>query len=152
VACRERFSVGLNHRLAMGAYSRTPAWKKLGIRKGMRVIHLHSPRNYAEVLGKLPQGTTFDTRLHKDAALIHYFAREQSSLSYDFPQLKKALCPDGALWISWPKTASKVPTDLNDNVVREIGLKNGLVDVKVAAIDEIWSGLKFVYRRTDRKL
>ena len=71
--------------------------------------------------------------------------------SGDFPKLKMALLADGALWISWPKAASKVATDLNDNVVREIGLKNGLVDVKVAAVDEVWSGLKFVYRRKDRK-
>jgi hypothetical protein len=135
----------------MAGYSKTPTWKKLGIRAGMRVIRLHSPRNYAKILGRLPQGVTLDPRLQKGAALIHYFASEETALSRDFRKLKEALRPDGTLWISWPKAESKVSTDLTDNVVREIGLKNGLVDVKVAAIDEIWSGLKFVYRVSDRK-
>jgi hypothetical protein len=135
----------------MAGYSRTPTWKKLGIRAGAGMIHLHSPENYPQLLGKLPPGATLENKLRENAALIHYFASERSALSRDFPKLKAALLPDGALWISWPKAASKVPTDLNDNVVREIGLKNGLVDVKVAAVDEVWSGLKFVYRRSDRK-
>lgn len=117
----------------------------------MRVIHLHAPQNYTKILGRLPQDAILSQRLHKDVSLIHYFASEESALSRDFPKLKEALRPDGALWISWPKAASKVPTDLTDNVVRAIGLKNGLVDVKVAAIDETWSGLKFVYRMGDRK-
>jgi hypothetical protein len=135
----------------MAGYSKTPTWKKLGIREGMRVICVHAPENYPRLLGKLPRGAILERKLRKDAALIHYFARERRALSGDFPKLKKALLPDGALWISWPKAASNVPTDLNDNAVREIGLKNGLVDVKVAAVDEVWSGLKFVYRRSDRK-
>lgn len=135
----------------MAGYSKTPTWRKLGIRAGMQVIHLHAPRNYTKILGKLPRGVTLAPRLHKDAELIHNFASEERALSQDFPKLKGVLRPDGALWISWPKAASKVPTDLTDNVIREIGLKNGLVDVKVAAIDETWSGLKFVYRRSDRK-
>jgi hypothetical protein len=134
----------------MAGYSKTPTWKKLGIRAGMRVVHLRAPENYPQLLGVLPLGVTLGGRFGKNAALIHYFASGRSALSRDFPKLKKGLRPDGALWISWPKAASKVHTDLNDNVVREIGLKNGLVDVKVAAIDEIWSGLKFVYRRADR--
>ena len=135
----------------MAGYSKTPTWKKLGILDGMRVIHLHSPENYLDLLGKLPRGVTLETRLSSSAALIHYFTKERASLSRDFPKLKKALGPAGALWISWPKAASNVPTDLNDNVVREIGLRNGLVDVKVAAIEEVWSGLKFVYRLKDRE-
>jgi len=135
----------------MAGYSKTPTWKKLGIREGMRVISLHAPENYLQLLGELPPGATLESQLRKNVALIHYFAIERSALADDFPRMKEALLADGALWISWPKAASKVPTDLNDNVVREIGLKNGLVDVKVAAVDEVWSGLKFVYRRKDRK-
>jgi hypothetical protein len=77
--------------------------------------------------------------------------RKKAALAKDFLKMKKALLPDGALWISWPKRASKVLTDLDENIVRDIGLKNGLVDVKVAAVDETWSGLKFVYRLKDRK-
>jgi hypothetical protein len=135
----------------MAGYSKTPTWKKLGIKEGMRVILLHAPENYAQILGELPHGVVLDDKVRKKAAFIHYFTREKSGLSEDFPKLKAALAPDGSLWISWPKGAAKVPTDLNENVVREIGLRNGLVDVKVAAVDEIWSGLKFVYRLKDRK-
>ena len=135
----------------MAGYSKTPTWKKLGIKEGMRVIQLHAPEDYPRLLGKLPQGAVLEDKLRENASLIHYFTKNKSTLSEDFPKLKKALLPDGALWISWPKGASKVPTDLNENVVREIGLRNGLVDVKVAAIDEIWSGLKFVFRLKDRK-
>jgi hypothetical protein len=134
----------------MAGYSKSPTWKKLGIKEGMCVTHLHAPEIYARILGELPQGAVLVNRLGRNAAFIHYFTKGKSALSRDFPKLKEALLPGGALWISWPKAASKVPTDLTDNVVREIGLKNGLVDVKVAAVDETWSGLKFVYRAQDR--
>jgi hypothetical protein len=135
----------------VAGYSKTATWKKLGIEEGMRVIHLHVPENYRQLLGDLPQGTVLQNKLRRNVSFIHYFAKDRNGLSKDFPKLKAALLPDGALWISWPKGASKVPTDLNENIVREIGLKGGLVDVKVAAVDEIWSGLKFVYRLRDRK-
>ena len=117
----------------------------------MRVNQLHAPENYSQILGELPHGAILEDGLRKNASFIHYFAKDQRALLNDFPKLKKALLPEGALWISWPKVAPKLPTDLNDKIVREIGLRNGLVDVKVAAIDEIWSGLKFVYRVKDRK-
>jgi hypothetical protein len=135
----------------MAGYSKTPTWKKLGIREGMRVIHLHAPENYPQILGELPRGAILEDRLRKNASFIHYFTKVKSGLSRDFPKLKEALVPDGALWISWPKGASKVTTDVTENVVREIGLKGGLVDVKVCAVDETWSGLKFVFRLKDRK-
>lgn len=134
----------------MAGYSKTPTWKKLGIEEGMRAIHLHSPKNYPQILGELPSGAALEQKLTKNAAFIHYFSKDKGALDGDFPKLKSALLPHGALWISWPKAASKVPTDLNENVVREIGLRNGLVDVKVAAVDDVWSGLKFVYRLKDR--
>jgi len=81
---------------------------------------------------------------------IHFFATRRRQLEQKFAALKKALAKDGMLWISWPKGSSGVATDLNENVVREIGLARGLVDVKVCAIDSVWSGLKFVYRLRDR--
>ena len=135
----------------MAGYSKTPTWKKLGIKEGMRVIHLHAPENYAQILGNLPQGAVLADKLCKNISLLHYFAKDKNGLSNDFPKLKGALVPDGALWISWPKSVSKVLTDLNEKIVRDIGLRGGLVDVKVAAIDETWSALKFVYRLKDRK-
>lgn len=84
------------------------------------------------------------------AGMIQYYTDSRSDLEKTFPLLKKSLAPDCALWISWPKASSGKKTDLNENVVREIGLKNGLVDVKVIAVDEVWSGLKFVFRLKDR--
>jgi hypothetical protein len=81
---------------------------------------------------------------------IHFFTTRQEILAAHFPHLKQALTPAGMLWISWPKRSSKVETDLTEDIIRVIGLDNGLVDVKVAAIDEVWSGLKFVYRLKDR--
>ena len=135
----------------MAGYSKTPAWKKLGIKEGMRVIHLNAPANYRRIVGEAPPDTTFETELSGGAAFLHYFATEKRVLSRNFARLKKSLRADGALWISWPKMASGVATDLDENVVRAIGLRGGLVDVKVAAIDDTWSGLKFVFRVKDRK-
>jgi hypothetical protein len=91
---------------------------------------------------------TLSEKLGIKAGMIHYYTDSKSDLEKQFPALKKLLAADGTLWISWPKGKT---TDLNGNIVRDIGLKNGLVDVKVIAVDEIWSGLKFVYRLKDRK-
>ena len=133
-------------------YSGTPLVKKLGIKPGQRMCTLNAPKNYPKVLGPLPAGVEARSRLAKAHSLdfIQYFTKERDQLHREFPALKDALDYGGTLWISWPKGSSKVPTDLNENIIREIGLDNGLVDVKVAAVDEIWSGLKFVYRVEDR--
>lgn len=138
----------------MAGYSGTPLPKKLGIKPGMIVTLIGAPGNYDDTLGDLPEGVVIE---RIDAAndldrgeMIQYFTMRAEVLEEDFPVLKAALTPNGTLWISWPKGAAKVPTDLNDNIVREIGLKNGLVDVKVCAVDQIWSGIKFVYRVKDR--
>jgi hypothetical protein len=102
------------------------------------------------VLGKLPPGTRIRNNSKDSFPFIQCFCTELRDLERRFPILKKQLAPDGMLWISWPKGSSKVPTDLNENVIRDVGLRNGLVDVKVCAVDDIWSGLKFVYRLRDR--
>ena len=111
------------------------------------------PRGYRKLLGTLPSGARIETR--DDAgntprAFIHYFTKTRSALEKRFPVLERALTPAGMLWISWPKGTSGVTTDLTENVIREIGLANGLVDVKVCAVDATWSGLKFVRRVKDR--
>ncbi|HEV2348948.1 MAG TPA: DUF3052 domain-containing protein [Terriglobia bacterium] len=124
---------------------------KLGIKERAKVAILHSPRNYASTLGPLPDNVLMLKKLQPQTNFIQFFAMERGALDSHFPELKRALAPDGMLWISWPKKASKIATDLNENVVREIGLKYGLVDIKVCAVDEIWSGLKFVHRIKDRK-
>ena len=131
-------------------YSGTPLAKKLGIKPGMRVVALRAPTNYRQLLEPIPEAATVVDDLASDEALVHFFTTERTLLEAEIPGLKGALAPDGILWISWPKKAAKVDTDLDGNVVRGIGLDAGLVDVKVCAVDETWSGLKFVYRLKDR--
>ena len=135
----------------MAGYSGTPLIKKLGIKEGMTLVVVNSPVNYEDLLGGLPKGTQETKSLRAQAGFIHYFTKSQSELRKTFPRLKKTLAENGMLWISWPKASSKVLTDLNENHVRDIGLLTGLVDVKVCAVDDTWSGLKFVYRLKDRK-
>jgi len=131
-------------------YSKKSLVEKLGIKQGFAISIIGAPKNYAVTLGKLPIGVKQTKRLQGSVDFLQFFSSERCVLEDKFPTLKAALSPRGMLWISWPKGSSRVPTDLNENVVREIGLKNGLVDVKVCAVDETWSGLKFVYRIKDR--
>ena len=130
-------------------YSRRTLAEKLGIKPGIRVVALGAPPTYAALLGRLPEGATLAARLPASSDFIHRFARRRRDLA-DLGRLARALSDQGTLWISWPKQASGVETDLNENVVRELGLKQGLVDVKVCAIDDVWSGLKFVRRVANR--
>jgi hypothetical protein len=131
-------------------YSKRSLAEKLGIMPDARITALDAPPSYASLLGALPSGTTIHSRLPSSAGFIHQFVRRRRDLAAEFPRLARALTDEGTLWISWPKQASGVETDLNENVVREIGLAEGLVDVKVCAVDEVWSGLKFVRRVKDR--
>ncbi len=134
----------------MPGYSKRPLIAKLGIEPGMRLAIVAAPAGYEKILGPLPEGTVRLAWPETELAFVHYFARSRADLEMAFAGFRDALIPSGMLWISWPKRASGVPTDLTENVVREIGLAGGLVDVKVAAIDATWSGLKFVYRLRDR--
>lgn len=132
-------------------YSKRTLVDKLGVKKGARVHIANPPAGYARTLGALPGGAVAVAQLSVPCDFIQYFTSERAKLKAEFPELKKNLAQDGILWVSWPKGSSKKATDLNENVVREIGLAAGLVDVKVCAVDEVWSGLKFVYRLKDRK-
>lgn len=134
----------------MAGYSNRPLAQKLGIKPATRVVALRAPPAYASLLGRLPEGATLHTRLPAASGFIHRFSRQRDDLAADFPKLAQALTDEGTLWISWPKRASGVDTDLTEDVVRELGLSEGLVDVKVCAIDEVWSGLKFVRRVENR--
>jgi hypothetical protein len=125
--------------------------QKLEIRPGYRIFVLNAPRNYGSILGELPEQTIFMDKLFGPLDLIHFFVQKRKDLETEFPILKREMSQNGGLWVSWPKRSSKIETDLNESIVRETGLKNGLVDVKIVAIDKIWSGLKFVYRLKDRK-
>jgi len=131
-------------------YSKRSLVEKLGIKDGFAIAILGAPENYAVTLGELPSGVRQANKLRGPLDFIQFFSSKRSRLERNFPRLKGALSPGGMLWVSWPKASSGMPTDLTENVVREIGLANGLVDVKVCAVDEVWSGLKFVYRIKDR--
>mgnify|MGYP003672711550 CR=1 FL=1 len=132
-------------------YSRTPLAKKLGIKKGFKIRLVNPPDNYFKLFIDFPPETynLTDIQIKKD--FIHYFAKSSIDLNNDIKQLSQEIAQNGMIWISWPKKSSKVATDLDGNIVREIGLKTGLVDIKVCAVDDIWSGLKFVIPLKDRK-
>jgi hypothetical protein len=131
-------------------YSGKPLASKMGIKPGQRIIILNAPDGYEATLGALPDGVEVVHDLAGQFDLIQYFTTERSAYERDFPILRDALLTAGMLWVSWPKKAAKMATDLDENVIRDIGLANGLVDVKVIAVDERWSGLKFVRRVKDR--
>jgi hypothetical protein len=129
----------------MAGYSGAPLPKKLGIQEGSRVVLVDAPRGFAL------RGVRSSTRLGTQHDVILLFSNSRSKLEQRFKKAARTLAPAGGLWIAWPKKASGVSTDLDENVVRQIGLAAGLVDNKVCAIDEIWSGLRFVIRLKDRK-
>lgn len=135
----------------MAGYSGTPLVKKLGIKPGQRIALLSEPGQYRQTLGPLPDKVSCAQQLSEKLDFIQLFVTSRAELKSRFAQAKRCLATDGSLWISWPKKASGVATDLNENAVREIGLALGLVDVKVCAVDETWSGLKFVFRLKDRR-
>jgi len=129
-------------------YSGTPLVKKLGIKPEARMQLVSPPPDFGKTLGAMPGGIKLVTRGTLDFAML--FVRTASDLKKGFPRLRDRLESNGVLWVSWPKRTSGVETDLSDNVVRAIGLEAGLVDVKVCAVDDTWSGLKFVRRLRDR--
>jgi hypothetical protein len=132
-------------------YSGKSLVEKLGIKPGMRLAIIGPPSGYRTTLGALPPGVSVLASPHGTLPFIHLFTTRRSLLERRFPSLKRALAQDGALWVSWPKKSSGVTTDLTEDVVREVALAGGLVDVKVCAVDEVWSGLKLVRRVRDRR-
>ena len=133
----------------MAGYSGKPLGEKLGISEGQDVALLHAPAGFATMLEPLPSGVTIHERASRDASVVVLFSREAAALEEEFAPAAKALPAGGMLWVAWPKKAAKQQTDLTENVVRRIGLETGLVDVKVCAIDDVWSGLKFLRRRAE---
>jgi len=131
-------------------YSGTPLRKKLGIKTGQLVAFPNAPKDFAATLGELPEGVRLTSGGETGLDLVVFFVSSSAELRDGFKRWSGALKPAGMLWIAWPKKTSGVRTDLTENVVREVALVNGLVDVKVAAIDATWSGLKLVYRLKDR--
>ena len=132
-------------------YSGTPLAKKLGIKDNFKIKLVNQPEYYFELFTDMPTGikNIKDNKTKKD--FIHYFAIKAEVLNRDMKNLKNQIEQSGMIWISWHKKSAKIPTDITENIVRDIALKNGLVDIKVCAVDEIWSGLKLLIPVKDRK-
>jgi hypothetical protein len=113
-------------------------------------LTIGAPAAYRDIIGKLPDDVTVVSRLKAPFDMVHIFASEAAGLATRLRGCRAAIVPDGMIWVSWPKKSSRVPTDLTDIVVRDIALALGLVDIKVCAIDEVWSGLKFVIPKDQR--
>ena len=135
----------------MAGYSTTPLPRKLGIAPGLTVITLDAPKNYRRLLGSIPEGVIFSHRLKPDSNFVHVFTKKRSELAKKLSVLREKIADTGTIWVSWPKKSSGVPTDVTEDVVRAVALPLGLVDVKVCAIDETWSGLKLMVRKENRK-
>ena len=131
-------------------YSGTPLAKKLGIKEGTTVLAVSAPDGYLRLLEPLPPAVQFVDRLSKATDVVHVFATNRSELKKSLAMFRRRLKPTGAVWVSWPKRAAGVPTDITENTIRELALPMGFVDIKVCAVDEIWSGLKLVIRKTLR--
>lgn len=134
----------------MAGYSGTPLVQKLGIQPGFRIFAAGLPAAYGDIVGKLPGDVTMATAAKAPLDMVHVFVTETKGLASKLRGYRTAIEPDGMIWVSWPKKSSGVPTDLTDNVVRDTALPLGLVDIKVCAIDDTWSGLKFVIPREQR--
>lgn len=137
----------------MAGYSGTPLPKKLGIQDGHRVAILSPPREFQRTLGELPRAAALQVGLAGRTALdvVVLFVTRRAVLERQLPSIRRRMAPAAGLWVAWPKQASKVATDVTEDVVREVALPTGLVDNKVCAIDETWSGLRLVVRLEHRR-
>lgn len=134
----------------MAGYSSTSLAKKLGIKEGSRIALVNAPEDFQSALGQLPDKADLLRRLTNSLDIILFFVLTERALSQDFARLAEKLVTNGMIWVAWPKKTSGVKTDLSLGPVQRLGLDAGLVDVKICAIDETWSALKFVYRLKDR--
>jgi hypothetical protein len=132
----------------MAGYSGTPLAKKLGIKPGFRVHEMDAPAEYRAWLAPLPDGVAFEPRVGKaNCDVVHLFVEAFAALCRGLPQARRTIVPAGAIWVSWHKKSSGIPTDVTEDVVRRLALTTDLVDVKVCAVTDIWSGLKLVVRK-----
>jgi hypothetical protein len=135
----------------MAGYSGTPLAKKLGINADSNVFADGVPSGYIALLAPLPHGVTFVKKLTTSVDVVHLFTKSASELDAKLRRWRDAIRDDATIWISWPKKASNVPTDITEDVIREVALPMGFVDVKVCAVDDTWSGLKLVIRKELRR-
>ena len=135
----------------MAGYSGTPLPQKLGIKPGLMVVTINPPANYRRLLGQIPDSVTFSERLKSGSSFVHLFTSRRSEMQKKMSILRDKISDNGAIWVSWPKKSSGISTDVTEDVIREIALPFGFVDIKVCAVDETWSGLKLMIRRENRK-
>lgn len=131
----------------MAGYSGTPLTRKLGIKEGSRLLLLDAPDGYLDLLAPLPEAVEIASRVSDATDLVHVFSTRREDLEETLLALRAQIRPTATIWVSWPKKSSKVPTDITEDTIRDIALPIGLVDVKVCAVDDVWSGLKLVIRK-----
>jgi hypothetical protein len=134
----------------MAGYSGTPLAKKLGIKPGTLLCVVNAPADYAALLAPLPENVAIVREVSEGADIVHVFVKRRSELVELINVYKDKIKQNGAIWVSWPKKAAKITTDVTEDTVREVALPLGLVDIKVCAVDEVWSGLKLVIRKENR--
>jgi hypothetical protein len=135
----------------MTGYSGTPLAEKLGIKPAMTVTVINQPAHYRQLLGEGADGVDFSDRTRTDSGFVHLFTKSRGELEKLLSWLRKKIPDTATVWVSWPKKSAGIPTDVTEDVIRAVALPLGFVDVKVCAIDETWSGLKLMVRRTERK-
>ena len=136
----------------MAGYSGTPLAQKLGIKPGSIVVVLNQPANYRKLLGKGARRVEFSDLVRPDCSFVHLFSTRRSELKQKLRSLRSKIADAGVIWVSWPKKSSKISSDVTEDVIREVALPLGLVDIKVCAVDETWSGLKLMIRRINRRI
>ena len=134
----------------MAGYSGTPLAQKLSIKAGQKVVTIGAPAGYRKLLSPLPVEVSFTRETKTGATFIHLFVSDRKTLERELKRLRKLIADNGILWVSWPKKSSGVKTDITEDVIREVCLPLGFVDIKVCAVDETWSGLKLMIRRENR--
>ncbi|MEM8933253.1 MAG: DUF3052 domain-containing protein [Acidobacteriota bacterium] len=131
----------------MAGYSSTPLAKKIGYKEGFEAFVVGAPEGYRQALDPLPPAVRFNTSFDQSTDLVHHFTKDRAELEAALRTYRRRLDPQSMIWISWPKKASKVPTDVTEDVIRAVALPLGFVDIKVCAVDAVWSGLKLVVRK-----
>ena len=131
----------------MAGYSSTPLAQKLGIKPGSNVVVVGAPEGYPSLLEPLPNGVQFSTRLAESTDIVHLFTANKEQLQLALAKCRAKLKSTGIVWVSWPKKAANVPTDITEDTIRDVALPMGFVDVKVCAVNNVWSGLKLVVRK-----
>lgn len=149
--CASTLLIYMKNLNTTAGYSGTPLSKKLGIKEGIKILAVNIPENYFDLLHPLPENILFLSKIENEIDIIHLFTSSQKELEKLLLKYKSRIKQNGTIWVSWHKKSSKINTEITEDIIREIALPKGLVDIKVCAVDETWSGLKLVIRKENRK-